>query len=160
QAGTVHKRFLPMKKFLLFFLSACFALSIAGAIVLVIGLRSASAPGPLAETKIIRIVRGTGESGIAQKVEDEWIIVNGLIVKIKGRIDKDDRPLQAGEYEFPAAITMNDAMEMIRAGKVYDRKITFPEGVTSWQVVQSLKELEDMSGDVESVPEEGTLLPE
>ena len=38
--------------------------------------------------------------------------------------------------------------------------MTLPEGVTSWQIVETLKSLEDMAGDVAEVPAEGTLLPE
>jgi UPF0755 protein len=75
-------------------------------------------------------------------------------------LDRDPRPLKAGEYEFAANISLADALEMLRAGKVYDRKVTFPEGITSWQIVQTLRGLDDLAGEIAGVPDEGTLLPD
>lgn len=119
-----------------------------------------SKQGPLAETKIVLIERGKGISSIAQKLEDEGVISSSLVFKIRTVLDSDKRPLKAGEYEFTQHISMKDATELLRAGKVYDRKITFPEGVTSYQIVESLKLKTDMTGDIVDIPEDGTLLPE
>ncbi len=149
-----------MKKVFIFGLSILFALVIAGGIFAAVALNSITAAGPLGEDKLILIERGTGVAAIAQKLEDENIISSALLFKIKVKLDGDARPLKAGEYEFPAAVSMADAMEKIRAGEVYDRKVTFPEGVTSWQIVETLKKQEDLTGEIADVPEEGTLLPE
>lgn len=48
------------------------------------------------------------------------------------------------------------------AGKVPDTRyrVTLAEGVTSWQVVDSLKKADFLTGDVAKVPEEGSLAPE
>ncbi len=119
-----------------------------------------SQAGPLENTKIVLIERGKGISSIAQKLEDEGVISSSLVFKIRTVLDSDKRPLKAGEYEFTQKISMKDAMELLRAGKVYDRKITFPEGVTSYQIVESLKLKTDLTGDVSDIPEDGTLLPE
>lgn len=119
-----------------------------------------SKQGPLSETKIVLIERGKGISSIAQKLEDEGVISSSLVFKIRTVLDSDKRPLKAGEYEFTQHISMKDATELLRAGKVYDRKITFPEGVTSYQIVESLKLKTDMTGDIVDIPEDGTLLPE
>jgi hypothetical protein len=46
-------------------------------------------------------------------------------------------------------------------GEVYDRKLTFREGLTSWQIVQMLNNATELSGEaLTSIPEEGSLLPE
>lgn len=119
-----------------------------------------SKQGPLSETKIVLIERGKGISSIAQKLEDEGVISSSLVFKIRTVLDSDKRPLKAGEYEFTQHISMKDATELLRAGKVYDRKITFPEGVTSYQIAESLKLKTDMTGDIVDIPEDGTLLPE
>lgn len=39
-------------------------------------------------------------------------------------------------------------------------RITFAEGVTSWQVVEGLRAVEILDGEVDAVPEEGTLAPD
>lgn len=50
---------------------------------------------------------------------------------------------------------------MIREGRVYDRKITFPEGMTSHQIIALLNATADFTGDaVTTIPPEGSLLPE
>lgn len=132
----------------------------AGGAWFFVSLKKAYEPGPLLETKIVLIERGKGVAAIADILESEGVVDSALIFKIFSRVETDQRPLKAGEYEFMQNISMADAMKMMREGKVYDRKVTLPEGVTSWQIVETLKSLEDMAGDVAEVPAEGTLLPE
>ena len=116
--------------------------------------------GTLPNTRIVLIERGKGVSAIGDILEHEQVIRSALIFKIMVKLEGDARPLKAGEYEFPAGVTQHDALEMMREGKVYDRKVTLPEGVTSWQVVETLKTLADMTGEPTEIPAEGTLLPE
>jgi UPF0755 protein len=123
-------------------------------------INSAHMPGPLSQTSIILIERGKGVSAIAQELEDTGVIKSALVFKIYTYVNKDPRPLKAGEYEFAQNTSLADALEMMRAGKVYDRKVTIPEGQTSWQIVERLKGQQDLAGDVTEVPADGTLLPE
>jgi UPF0755 protein len=125
-----------------------------------VALKNAHAPGPLSGNKIVLIERGKGVAAIAEILESEGVIDSSLIFKILSRVETDQRPLKAGEYEFPANVTMAEAMKMMREGKVYDRKVTFPEGVTSWQIVETLQGLPDMTGEIADIPAEGSLLPQ
>ncbi|MFN3642324.1 MAG: endolytic transglycosylase MltG [Gemmobacter sp.] len=59
-------------------------------------------------------------------------------------------PAAAPPPEYTAAVA--------EAGLRY--RVTLAEGVTSWQVVQSLKAAEFLSGEVGAVPPEGTLAPD
>ena len=123
-------------------------------------LSNISKPGPLTETKIILIERGHGVSSIAQKLQNDGVVSSALIFKIATKLDKDQRPLKAGEYEFTTQMSMADVLDMLRDGRVYDRKITFPEGLTTYQIVQMLNTRTDMVGDIKDIPEEGSLLPD
>lgn len=154
------KGFARLKKFLLFLFVVILAAAAGGAFWIYATVQSVGAPGPLDETKIVLIERGKGVAAIAQTLENENVIASALVFKILTKIDGDTRPLKAGEYEFMAGITMQDSLTMMREGRVYDRKVTFPEGVTSWQIVETLKKLEDMAGEVTDVPSEGSLLPD
>lgn len=149
-----------MKKALLSLLVITIATGAAIAGWMVYAINSTAGPGPLPETKIVLVERGMGVSGIGDLLERESVVSSALIFKIVNKIKPDPRPLKAGEYEFTPRISMADALEMMRAGKTYDRKVTFPEGVTSWQIVETLKLLADMSGELPEIPPEGTLLPE
>lgn len=118
-------------------------------------------PGPLAETRLILIDRGSGLAGIAARLQSEGAINNDLIFKIAARLKNAHTQLKAGEYEIPPQASMAQILNKMVAGEVYDRKITFREGLTSWQVVQILNRTAELSGDlITTVPEEGTLLPD
>lgn len=149
-----------MKKIFLSLFALSLIAAAAAAGWLAWAMNSARSEGPLPETKIVLIERGKGVAAIAQILEDEGVITSPLIFKLLSRIDADPRPLKAGEYEFAARVAMATALEMIRAGKTFDRKVTFPEGMTSWQMVEVLKAREDLSGDIATIPAEGSLLPE
>ncbi len=99
-------------------------------------------------------------AAIAQTLEDEQIINSALVFKIAARLSSDQRPLQAGEYEFLPAVSLNEAVTMMREGRIYRRKITIPEGMTSWQIVESLRALTDLDGEIADIPEDGALLPD
>lgn len=149
-----------VKKIALIFFCLAILAAVIGTGLLFWKLQQAKNPGPLAETKIVLIDRGKGIAAIAQKLEDEGIISSALIFKLKTKLDGDLRPLKAGEYEFTANISLSTALEKLRAGDVYERKITIPEGMTSYQIVQALMAQTDMAGEILSVPDEGTLLPQ
>jgi len=149
-----------MKKFLLIAILLVFAIGAIGGIWMFNAINSAKEPGPLPQTIIVLIERGKGVSAIAETLESNKVINSALVMKIVIRLQNDPRPLKAGEYQFTANIPMNEALDMMREGKIYDRKVTFPEGITSWQVSEILKGQSDMSGELLEVPPEGTLLPE
>lgn len=149
-----------MKKLFLLFSLLVFALILIFGGWMVYAINVAHSPGPLPQASIILIERGKGVSAIAQTLEDTNVISSALVFKVVSKLDTDKRPLKAGEYEFAAHISLSDAMKMMRDGKVYDRKVTFPEGMTSWQIIQSLQNLTDMAGTVTDIPPDGALLPE
>ncbi|PZO87197.1 MAG: endolytic transglycosylase MltG [Micavibrio aeruginosavorus] len=149
-----------MKKLLLAVFSIGFVIALCAGIWLAMAINNASAPGPLTAEKMILIERGKGVSAIADKLAQEGVISSALIFKIVTKLDTDQRPLKAGEYQFLPAVSMTETVKMMRDGRIYDRKITFPEGVTSWQVVEALKKQADMSGEIPEIPPEGTLLPD
>ena len=118
------------------------------------------APGPLSEEKIVMIPRGSGVSAIAQILADAGVIEQPVILKIAARITEKHSGLKAGEYQFMPHVAMAEVLEMMYAGDTFDRIITIPEGLTSWQIVQRLNALDNLDGEIADIPEEGTLLPE
>lgn len=113
-------------------------------------------PSNLSEQKLVLIERGKGVSTIAEVLEQEGVITQPLLFKIAARLSDS---LKAGEYEFPAQVSMAEVMRMMVEGEVYDRKITIPEGLTSYQIVKLLNAREDLEGEVTELPKEGSLLP-
>ncbi len=124
------------------------------------GWQQYQAPGPLAESKLIDIPRGYGVSLIADRLKQQGIITKPLLFRLAARLMDKQTALKAGEYEVPAGISLKQLLVMLETGAVYQRKFTIPEGLTSWQIVNLLNDVEGMEGAVDEIPVEGTLLPE
>lgn len=134
---------------------------IAGAGAGLWGLNEFRKPGPLAETRYVIVEKGTGMNGIAARLESEGAIASGMVFKIAARVKNQHTQLKAGEYEIAPQSSMAAILDKIVKGEVYDRKLTFREGLTSWQIVQMLNNATELSGEIlTSIPEEGSLLPE
>jgi len=61
---------------------------------------------------------------------------------------------------FPKGASMAEVLEIIRDGKAVQYQMTFPEGLTTEQIIAKLAESDILTGDVVRRPGEGTLLPE
>lgn len=145
-----------MKHLLLSLFSVFFLGLAAMAVVTGWGAHAYLSEGPLQESKIILIERGSGVSAIANKLEKENVINHAVLFKIAGRFGDS---LKAGEYKFPPHTPMASVITMMREGEVFDRKITIPEGYTSWQIVNILNARDELTGTIQTIPPEGTLMP-
>ncbi len=145
-------------KQLLLSLFSLFILSIAVMAVLGgLAVHHYLSPSEASQSKLVLIERGKGVSAIARTLTKENVISQPILFKI---VAKFSDSLKAGEYEFPAHVSMAEVVKMLEEGKVFDRKITLAEGLTSYQIVKRLKARDDLEGDVEAIPAEGALLPD
>jgi len=67
--------------------------------------------------------------------------------------------LKFGEYLFAKHASVRDVVETMVEGKVVQHPITVPEGLTSEQTVQVLLDSDFLTGNINSIPREGSLLP-
>jgi UPF0755 protein len=135
--------------------------AIGGVALFYFGKQRFEEPGPLQTTRSIVVKEGSSLARIAEQLESGGIIANELIFRVGVRAYGAAQNLKAGEYAFNPGMSMFDVMEAIRSGKGIVYKITFPEGLTSWQVVQRINENDVLTGDpVTEVPAEGSLLPD
>lgn len=117
-------------------------------------------PGALAEETIVQISRGTGLNAIADRlveaevIDNRWIFIAGVYA------NRRERALQAGEYAFPANVSPEEAMILMATGQTVTYSVTVPEGRTSAEIVAILQDEDRLTGEIESVPPEGSLLPE
>ena len=131
-----------------------------------LGLPYYESKSPLAENKTVVIERGMGVATIAQKLETEGIIYSALgfkaVLKFADQFVTEDMSLKAGEYEFQAGVTMEQVIQQLIDGDVVLRQITFPEGRTSYEIVQQLNEYEALTRGsiITEIPREGSLLPD
>jgi UPF0755 protein len=69
-------------------------------------------------------------------------------------------PLKAGDYSVRQNASVRQLIELLSEGKTLTYRVTIPEGLTSYQIVERLKADPNLSGDIQAVPPEGSLLPE
>lgn len=125
------------------------------------GWRVYTEDGPLPQETLFTIERGQGLAQIADKMAQAGIISQPLAIRIAAKLDGRQAQIKAGEYQFPPHISMRAVLDKIVQGDVYQRQITIPEGLTSWQIVQLLRKTfgKDSVPD-DKIPPEGSLLPE
>jgi len=125
-----------------------------------VGWQRYTAPGPLAADGSLVIARGTGVQAIARQLDEAGIVRDAREVLLAAKLRDSARRLRAGEYAFPAGISLQGVLDILESGKTVVRRFTVPEGLTSWQIVELLRSEPALSGDIADIPAEGTLLPE
>jgi UPF0755 protein len=123
-------------------------------------LKESRNPGPLEADKVVMIVREDDGGSIADQLERAGVIDSALWFNILTLLDGNRGALKRGEYAFKAGMSMNDIENELVAHRVVMYKLTIPEGLTSEQIVQRLREDEVLAGDVKETPREGSLMPD
>lgn len=114
-------------------------------------------PGPARQAQTIVVPRGTGVAEIAAQLSDKEVVYAPLLFRAAARVIGSPR---AGEYEIPARATPIDIAHLMFEGKSVVRQFTAPEGLTSAEIVALLRAKEALTGDIDALPPEGSLLPE
>ncbi len=117
-------------------------------------------PGPLTADTVILIPQGSGVDAIARQLHEAGAIEDPLVFRLGVRLLRAGRELRAGEYLFPVALSNRDVIDLLRSGQTVVRRLTLAEGLTSQEIVALLEQAEALEGAVDSVPPEGSLLPE
>lgn len=104
----------------------------------------------------ILIERG---DNIAASLYSNNLIQQPLIFKIITRISGDATQLKAGEYDIPAEASMKDIIAQLVEGQTIERRFTIREGLTSYETIELIKNVENLQGSPTRIPAEGALLP-
>ncbi len=107
----------------------------------------------------IVITKGTSVQGIATQLDENKLVLHPLVFRAVAKIIADDK-LHAGEYQFLPTQNLVDIVTMLRDGLSVIRRFTVPEGLTSAEIVTLLKNDPALSGEITSIPPEGSLWPE
>ncbi|MEN3930528.1 endolytic transglycosylase MltG [Microvirga sp. W0021] len=118
------------------------------------------APGPLENGKIVVIPKNTGISEIAAILAREGVISSTSLFQAAVWFGKNKGTLKAGEFQFKANTSISEAIDTLIQGKSILHTITVPEGLTSDQIVARLMENDILTGEIEELPPEGSLLPD
>lgn len=117
-------------------------------------------PGPLERETVVVVPSGGGVKSIATILAKQNIIRSALVFEWSARVLGDASGLQAGEFAFPAALSVREVIDILKAGKTVQRRLTVAEGLMSSQVVSQLNGTDGLEGILMVTPPEGSLLPE
>lgn len=118
------------------------------------------AVGPLLEEKAIVISKGQGVRSIGATLQAEGVIEDEFIFALYVRLNEAHRQLKAGEYLFKPGMNIPDVLAHLSSNDTVIHSITIPEGLTSIEIVGLLNAENILSGVIEEIPAQGSLLPE
>ena len=142
------------------FLSFLVIIAVGALGAMVWGTNRVQAPGPLGADKVVFIAPHTDLPDIIEKLNADDVIDSPLALNIVLTVEHKRGKVRAGEYLFKQHASMRSVVDTLVNGKQILHAITIPEGLTSTQVVQRLRDSDVLIGDIREVPKEGTLLPE
>ena len=117
-------------------------------------------PGPLTANRIVYIAPHTDLPDIIDKLDSEGVIDSPLALNTVLFLSGKRGKVRAAEYLFKAHASLQEVIDTLVSGKQYLHPFSVPEGLTSQQIVQRLKESDLLVGDVKDVPREGSLMPD
>ena len=117
-------------------------------------------PGPLDHSTVIVIPKGWGLNEISGRLESEGIISDRRVFMASVYWFSAGKKLKAGEYEVRKSASMRQVLDTLVEGKSILYKVSVPEGLTSYQIADILKNDPNLVGEVTQIPAEGTILPD
>lgn len=115
---------------------------------------------PLSEDTTVLIEKGSSTLRIATLLEEQGVVSSALVFRVATYAMQAHHRLQAGEYVFPAHVSMKSVIEMLVSGDVVQHMLTVPEGLMSFQILELLKNEPLLTGELPEMVAEGSLLPE
>jgi UPF0755 protein len=136
------------------------ALGSIGAVLFLWGPGGVLARGPHHQDKIVIIEKGSPIMATARLLVSEGVAAHPWGFVAAALLSGNRKALKAGEYRIPAHARPLDIVRILVSGKVVVHRVTVPEGLTVTQIIDLLKAVPYLEGEVIRIPEEGTLLPE
>ena len=127
------------------------------------GSQRFEAPGPLVEETTYDVPAGASFRTIAPALAERGIIPEQGPLRIFSRGVRaagKEKDLKVGEFAFAPGMSMRQVMNVLTDGRPIQYSLSFPEGLTSYQMVERITFSPDMTGTVEAIPDEGTLKPD
>jgi len=149
-----------MGRWLLRLASLLLSAAVIAGFVAVWGWSEFTRPGPLGAETTVVIPRGAGVEAIAGTLLNAGVVADADILVIGAKLTGQARRLKAGEFTFPVGVSAREVLDILESGDAVVRRVTVAEGLSSAQVVAIVAAADGLVGEVETVPEEGALLPE
>ncbi len=120
----------------------------------------ANLEGPLPEEINFEIDKNQSLTSISGKLKKYGVIRSKILFLSYIKLQGYEKKIRFGEYLLPRRINLENLLDLFSSGKQINYSITIPEGWSSWKVVKFLNSNKYLSGEVESLPVEGSLSPD
>jgi len=108
--------------------------------------------------KTVLVPRG-GTDALAQALLADGVIDHPLFFRFTAWASHEQGPLRAGEFAFPAHVSLTNVLAILRTARSVEHRVTFAEGLTAQQIHVVLAHAEAMTGPVPPFVD-GSVLPE
>ncbi len=103
---------------------------------------------------------GTSSFSIAEQLVQKGVLSYPWFFLAAQYLHYPKKKLKAGEYLISKTASPWAIINQMSEGRTVIRKLTIPEGLMVSQIVSILENTDSLSGEITSIPPEGTLLPE
>ena len=138
-------------------------LIVAGIVLLAafeLARQQVGAPGPATEPVRLTVERGARMGSVAERLAEAGAIDSATLFRLAASYSGRADQLKFGEYEIAPGASMDEILALLTTGGNVDYQITAPEGWTVAEVVRLLEEADFLTGEIDEMPAEGSLLPE
>lgn len=94
--------------------------------------------GPHGPGAVVYIPKGSSSAQIAQTLSQEGVVASPWSFEILVRLEKAERELKPGEYEFPPGVTAEEVLSKLRRGERLVRYLVIPEGYAFRQIAAAI----------------------
>ncbi len=134
------------------------ALLLSGAAAFVC-VRVYRAPGPLVRAAEVVVPRG-GLDEVSSALVSAGVVRSRLAFRLAAMGTFVEGRIRAAELRFPAGASLAVVLDLLRAGRPVEHKVTIAEGLEAAQIARVLDRLGDLVSGQIAVPDEGALLPQ
>ncbi|MBX3458268.1 MAG: endolytic transglycosylase MltG [Candidatus Paracaedibacteraceae bacterium] len=106
------------------------------------------------------IEKGMGMDDVAELLLSKKLISNRYAFYLAAALDRQWGKLKAGEFLIPNHARPTEIVRILCCGKVIVHKITFPEGSTAHEIIDTINKIDLLKGEILHVPAEGFMLPD
>ena len=117
-------------------------------------------PGPLQQETLLVIPEGSSLKSISHILSDNNVIKYPEVFSLIIRFSESGSRMKAGQYKFTSKIAPVQVFAKVASGQVVSHKVTIPEGLMAFQILEIIKNAPYMKGQVPDNIKEGELLPE
>jgi len=142
------------------FLSFLLVLLVAGAFGVIAFMHKLKEPGPLSQDRVVYFPPRSDPPEMLAQLEREGVVASPGVLNYALLFSGARGKIKPGEYLFRAHVSMREVIDLLVSGKQVMHSFTVPEGLTSDQIVQRMRENDMLAGDITETPKEGALLPD